>query len=151
MCVCSHTPGLFLVSFSYIWYVSLSFCDRVSLSKLSEVKVTVCSAFAHSVTVSVGVWGCAARLPASANLSHICHTSKLLPFWLLLLRSTLFHKGSLNRLVVAKPEWVKSNINVWEKLSTILCRICKYWTLVEGFVCVFSGIKSYTKQVQWIV
>lgn len=53
---------------------SLSVC--VSLSQLSEVKVIVCSAFAHSGTVSVGVWGCAARLPASANLSRICHTSK---------------------------------------------------------------------------
>lgn len=58
--------------------------------KLIEVKVTACSAWAHPV--SVGVWGCIARLATSANLSHISHTSKPLPLWLVLLRLTLFHK-----------------------------------------------------------
>lgn len=58
--------------------------------KLLEVKVTACSAWAHPV--SVGVWGCIACLATSANLSHISHTSKPLPLWLVLLRLTLFHK-----------------------------------------------------------
>lgn len=65
-----RTPGLFLVSF---------FCERVSSAKLNEVEVTVCSAFTHSLTVSVGVWGCAARLPASATLGRICRTHAACP------------------------------------------------------------------------
>lgn len=43
-----------------------------------------------TLTVSVGVWGCTACLPGSANLSHVCHTSKPPFHWLLLLKINTF-------------------------------------------------------------
>lgn len=102
-----------------LFNMSTSSGESVCLCLNSVRSRSLCSAFAHSVTVSVGVWGCAARLPASANLSHICHTSKPPPLWLLLLRFTLFHKGSWNSCLKSMwwREWAKSSLMVWESFE----------------------------------